>query len=231
MYTYRVVNRFPHDPNAFTQGLVFHEGVLYESTGLNGQSSLRRVSLETGEVLARRDIDARYFAEGLALWRDSLIQLTWQAGTAFVYDRSSLEPTGTLSYTGEGWGLASDGQKLILSDGGPDGELRFLDPETFAETGRLVVRDRGAPVNFLNELEVVGDEIFANVWQTERIARISPETGDVTGWIDLTGLLPAAERSHPDAVLNGIAWDAANDRLFVTGKLWPTLFEIRLERR
>lgn len=229
IYGYRVVNVYPHDPSAFTQGLLYQDGALYESTGLNGQSSLRKVKLETGEVLERQNVDARYFAEGLAAWRGRLVQLTWQAGIGFTYDLATLEPGPTFKYTGEGWGLTQDGTRLIMSDGSD--ALRILDPQTFAETGRIAVRDRGSPVRQLNELEVVQGEIFANVWQTDRIARIAPGTGQVTGWIDLAGLLPASERTGADAVLNGIAYDAGGDRLFVTGKLWPKLFEIELERR
>jgi len=229
LYTYRVVNRYPHDPTAFTQGLVIQDGVLYESTGLVGESSLRRVELETGRVLAQQAVAAPLFAEGLTAWRDQLIQLTWQAGQAFVYDRETFEHLRTFQYAGEGWGLTHDGTRLILSDGTE--HLRFLDPETFEETGRIMVTDRGTAVSQLNELEFVRGEIYANVWQSDRIARISPETGAVTGWIDLTGLLPQSERAGIDSVLNGIAFDAGQNRLFVTGKLWPTLFEIVVERR
>jgi len=229
MYTYRVVNTYPHDATAFTQGLIFHDGVLFESTGLVGASSLRKVALETGEVIERRPVETRYFAEGLTLYGDRLVQLTWQAGLGFVYDLATLEVARTFTYAGEGWGLTNDEAKLIMSDGSPT--LRFLDPSTFEEVGRLDVHDRGTPVEDLNELEMVRGEIYANVWQTDRIARISPETGQVTGWIDLAGLLPATERTSIDAVLNGIAWDEARGRLFVTGKLWPRLFEIAVERR
>lgn len=229
MYTYRVVNTYPHDPSAFTQGLVYHDGHLFESTGLHGESTLRKVRLETGEVLERRALDARYFAEGLTAWQDRLVQLTWQAGRGFVYDLDSLDVVRTFDYTGEGWGLTHDGTRLLMSDG--SSTLRWLDPGTFAERGRLAVLDRGSPVSQLNELEYVRGEIWANIWQADRIARISPETGDVIGWVDLAGILPAGERLHADAVLNGIAYDEAGDRLFVTGKLWPKLFEIRIERR
>jgi glutamine cyclotransferase len=229
MYTYRVVNTYPHDPSAFTQGLVYHDGHLFESTGLHGESTLRKVRLETGEVLERRALDATYFAEGLTAWQDRLVQLTWQAGRGFVYDLASLDVVRTFEYTGEGWGLTHDGTQLLMSDG--SSTLRRLDPGTFAERGRLAVRDRGSPVGQLNELEYVRGEIWANIWQADRIARISPETGDVIGWVDLAGILPAGERLQADAVLNGIAYDEAGDRLFVTGKLWPKLFEIRVERR
>ena len=226
---YRVVNAYPHDSNAFTQGLVIVDGVMYESTGLHGQSSLRRVEIETGRVLQKRDVGKEHFAEGLAAWQDTLIQLTWQTNTAFVYDRATFKPVRTHSFDGEGWGLTSNGQHLILSDGGP--VLRFLDPATFKVVRRLTVKDNGRPLEEINELEFVKGEIFANVWLTDRIARINPATGDVIGWIDLTGLLERGELTNDQAVLNGIAYDAASDRLFVTGKLWPRIFEIRLERK
>jgi glutamine cyclotransferase len=227
-YGYRVVARYHHDSNAFTQGLVYRDGVLYESTGLEGRSSLRKVELATGRVLQQRPVARAYFAEGLTDWHDRLIQLTWQSHVAFAYDLATFAPLRTFSYEGEGWGLTHDDTRLIMSDGSAD--LRFLDPETFRETKRITVRDRGEPVNELNELEMVKGEIFANVWQTDRICRIDPATGRVVGWIELSGLLPPAERAGVD-VLNGIAYDEAHDRLFVTGKLWPTLFEIELERR
>ena len=228
-YGYRIANTFPHDSRAFTQGLIFRGGFLYESTGLRGRSSLRTVRLETGEVIQQTVVDSLYFAEGLAEWNGELIQLTWQHEIAFRYDLATFVQRGTFKYTGEGWGLASDGKRLVMSDG--SAVLRWLSPTTFREMGRLTVTDHGQPVGNLNELEIVGDEIFANVWQTDRIARISPASGRVTGWIDLTGLLPVAERHDSDAVLNGIAYDAAAKRLFVTGKLWPRVFEIQLVRR
>ena len=222
---YKVVGSYPHDPRAFTQGLVYNDGVLYEGTGLNGQSSIRKVRLETGEVLQVRRLEAQYFGEGIAIWRGSLVQLTWQSGIGFVYDKASFERTTTFNYSGEGWGLTHDGTHLVMSDG--SAQLRFLDPKTFREVRRATVRDGGQPVSQLNELEYVRGEIFANVWQTERIARIAPSTGQVKGWIDLHGLLPPPEAAGAD-VLNGIAYDTAGDRLFVTGKLWPRLFHIEL---
>jgi glutaminyl-peptide cyclotransferase len=228
VYGFEIVNVFPHDQDAFTQGLVYHDGFLFESTGQNGRSSLRKVRIETGEVLQRHDVDRRYFAEGLAKWGDRLVQLTYQTNVAFVYDRASFRLLKTFNYTGEGWGLADDGRRLIMSDGTP--RLRFLDPETFKETGRVLVSDPSGPVEDLNELEVVKGDVYANVWLTDRIAIIAPATGRVTGWIDLSGLL-RGRAINPDAVLNGIAYDAQRDRLFVTGKLWPRLFEIRLRRR
>lgn len=230
LYGYRVINTYPHDSRAYTQGLVYRDGFLYESTGLNGRSTLRKVRLQTGEVLQQHRLDARHFGEGLVDWRNRLIQLTWQSNVGFVYDLATFKPVGTFTYPGEGWGLTHDGQRIIMSDGQPGGELRFLDPDTLRETGRLTVRDAGRPVANLNELEFVRGEIFANIYQTERVARIDPATGAVVGWVDLSGLLTPAERPGTD-VLNGIAYDPAGDRLFVTGKLWPRLFEIRLERR
>jgi glutamine cyclotransferase len=226
VYTYEIVNVYPHDPAAFTQGLVYHQGVLYESTGLNGSSSLRKVELETGRVLQRTSVPTQYFAEGLALFNGRLLQLTWQNQVAFVYDQQTFQQIGTFNYTGEGWGLAHDGQALILSDG--SSQLRFLNPDNFQVQRTLTVRDRGRTVARLNELEYVKGEIFANVWYTDRIARINPANGNLVGWLDLTGLLTPQEGAHAD-VLNGIAYDAATDRLFITGKLWPKLFEIRVK--
>jgi glutamine cyclotransferase len=228
MYGYQVVRSFPHDPQAFTQGLVFHDGILYEGTGLQGRSSLRKVRLETGEVLQLRPMEDRYFGEGIAVLGDDVFQLTWQSEIGFVYDRQTLEPRRSFAYTGEGWGLTTDGRRLIMSDG--SSTLRFIDPKSLRESGRLAVRDGAAPVSRLNELEFIKGEIYANVWETERIARISPATGRVTGWVDLRGLLDPREAAGVD-VLNGIAYDPAGDRLFVTGKLWPRIFEIRLVPR
>ncbi|GIV85068.1 MAG: glutamine cyclotransferase [Candidatus Roseilinea sp.] len=224
-YTYTVVGTYPHDPTAFTQGLVYADGVLYESTGLYGRSSLRRVALETGEVLQRHDLPAEYFGEGLTLFDGRLIQLTWQNHTGFVYDAASFALQQTWAYPTEGWGLTHDGAHLIMSDG--SATLRFLDPTTFQVQREVLVTDGGRPVVRLNELEYVNGEVFANVWQTDRIARIDPKTGRVLGWIDLSGLLAPEERRGAD-VLNGIAYDAQDGRLFVTGKLWPKLFEITL---
>jgi glutamine cyclotransferase len=223
---YKVIHTYPHDPQAFTQGLLFADGHLYESTGRNGQSSLRMVDLESGRVLQEQPVAKEYFAEGLATWGSTLVQLTWQSHVAFVYDRFSFRQLRTMSYPWEGWGLTSDGKALILSDGTPD--LHFLDPATMHELRRVTVKDHGKLITYLNELEMVHGEIYANVWYSDKIARISPRTGAVLGWIDLTGLLPANQHSSPDAVLNGIAYDAAHDRLFVTGKLWPRLYEIRV---
>jgi glutaminyl-peptide cyclotransferase len=227
-FKYRVVRSYQHDREAYTQGLVYRDDVFYESTGLNGRSSLRKVRVETGEVLQIRNLDPQYFGEGLALVGSNLVQLTWQTEVGFVYDLATFEPRRTFSYRGEGWGLTTDEKRLVMSDG--SSVLRFLDPATFKETGRLTVKDAGMPVEQLNELEIVKGEIYANVYQTHRIARISPQSGQVLGWIDLTGLLSARESAGVD-VLNGIAYDAAKDRLFVTGKLWPKVFEIQVVAR
>ena len=231
VYGYQVVRSFPHDRGAFTQGLIFRNGFLYEGTGLFGQSGIRKVKLETGEVVQVKPLASEYFGEGITDWNGNLIQITWQSQIGFVYDLDTFERTKTFAYKGEGWGITHDGTRLIMSDGQPEGALRFLDPGTLKETGRIIVRDARGPVTYLNELEYVKEEIFANIWQTDRIARISPKDGRVVGWIDLSGLLSAAERGTPNAVLNGIAYDAAGDRLFVTGKLWPRVFEIKLVKR
>lgn len=228
-YTYEIVNVFPHDPSAYTQGLVYHQGVLYESTGLNGSSSLRKVELQTGRVLQRINVPAQFFAEGLALFNNKLFQLTWQSQRAFVYDLDSFNMLNTFNYTGEGWGLTHDGRVLIMSDG--TNQIRFLNPDTFAVQRTINVLDNGRPIQQLNELEYIKGEILANIYQTERIARIDPQHGRVTGWINLAGLLPYEDRARGVDVLNGIAYDEAGDRLFVTGKLWPKLFEIRLLTR
>lgn len=223
---YRVVHAYPHDSRAFTQGLVYLDGHLYESTGLKGESSLRMENLDSGKIEQYAAVPAQYFGEGLASWGSTLIQLTWQSGIAFVYDRFSFRVLRTFHYPGEGWGLTQDGKRLILSDG--TSTLRFLDPATFREVRRITVRSNGVPVTRLNELEYIHGEIYANIWYSDRIARISPASGKVLGWIDLSGLLSSGERTDPDAVLNGIAYDAPHDRLFVTGKLWPKIFEIKI---
>lgn len=228
-YTYEVINAYPHDKGAFTQGLVFHQGALYESTGLNGSSSLRRVELETGKVLKKIDVPTRFFAEGLALFNGRLYQLTWQAQRGFVYDLDTFNKLREFSYAGEGWGLTRDAHSLIMSDG--SSRVRFLDPDTFEVRRLITVQDGGRDVLQLNELEYIKGEIYANIWMNDRIARIDPQSGKVNAWIDLSGLLLPAARQDPMAVLNGIAYDEDSDRLFVTGKLWPKLFEIKLKRR
>jgi glutamine cyclotransferase len=226
VYSYTVVNSYPHDPAAFTQGLVYADGLLYEGTGRRGQSTLRRVELETGTVLEQVALEPEYFGEGIALFGDTIFQLTWQANVGFRYERESFTRLGEFTYPTEGWGLTHDGERLIMSDG--TATLYFRDPATFAELGRVAVTDATGPVTRLNELEYIQGEVYANVWQTDRVARIDPATGQVTAWIDLSGLLSPEDRQQPVDVLNGIAYDAANDRLFVTGKLWPKLFEIDL---
>jgi glutamine cyclotransferase len=225
-YRFEIVRAFPHDPAAFTQGLAYRDGFLYEGTGLNGRSSLRKVRLETGEVVQRLDLAPEFFGEGITLLRNEVMQLTWQSQTGFVYNVNDFRLMRRFSYTGEGWGLTTNGHEIFLSDGTP--EIRVLDASSFAEKRRFSVHDGLARIDQLNELEFVEGEIFANVWQTDRIARISPQSGRVAGWIDLKFLMSPTYRLEPGAVLNGIAYDSKRKRLFVTGKLWPSIFEIRL---
>jgi glutaminyl-peptide cyclotransferase len=226
-YGYEVVHTYPHDATAFTEGLFYLNGFLYESTGLEGHSSIRKVRLETGKVLQQRDIPAQYFGEGIVAWHTHLISLTWKSHIGFVFDLSTFKPQREFHYPGEGWALTQDGKQLIMSDGTP--QLRFLDPQTLQETRRIQVTFEGKPVQNVNELEWVKGEIYANVWQTDYILRIDPLSGKVVGIINLTGLLQRADIvSGQTDVLNGIAYDAKGDRLFVTGKNWPQLFEIRL---
>jgi glutamine cyclotransferase len=225
-YTFRVVNVFPHDPAAFTQGLVYHDGFLYEGTGLNGRSSLRKVRLKTGEVVQKTDLSSEFFGEGIAIFKNEIVELTWQSQTGFVYDLKTFHLLRRFSYPGEGWGLATGGSELFMSDG--TNEIRVLDGATLKEKRRIKVYDGDTPINELNELEIVEGQIFANVWKSDRIARISPRTGKVLGWIDLKGILSPMYRMDENAVLNGIAYDPAGKRLFVTGKLWPNIFEIKV---
>ena len=224
--TYRVVHAYPHDQQAFTQGLVYIDGRLYESTGKEGRSSLREEDLESGRILRMSLVPDKYFAEGLTDWKNTLVQLTWQSHVALVYDRTTFHLLRTFTYPEQGWGLTHDAKSLILSDG--SATLHLFDPETFRETRRITVKDKGKPVTELNELEYIHGQIYANVWHTDRIARISPASGRVLGWINLKGLMPRSQLTDDEAVLNGIAYDAAHDRLFVTGKLWPKIFEITL---
>lgn len=227
VYGYRVLHEYPHDPSAFTQGLVYADGVLYEGTGLNGESTLRRVDVETGTVLETAHLDPTHFGEGITIMGDRIYQLTWKTRTAFVYDRNTFRPLTTLSYLTEGWGLTTDGHQLIMSDG--TNRLFFRDPKTFKMLARVSVCDGDQPVSNLNELEYIHGEVWANVWQTDLIARIDPKTGLVAGWVDLSGLLPAADREGRSVdVLNGIALDPGVGKIFVTGKFWPKLFEIEL---
>jgi glutamine cyclotransferase len=223
-YTYEVVNVYPHDSDAFTQGLVIDDGVLYEGTGLTGKSSLRRVDLETGDVLQMHELSSNLFGEGITVFGDKIIQLTWQSEIGFVYDKSSFDVLQNFSYSTQGWGITTDGTRLIMSDGSAN--LYFLNPETFEKTGQVEVHDGNASVTKLNELEYINGEVYANVWLTDKIAVINPNTGQVTGWIDLTDIYTSTGDSNN--VLNGIAYDAENNRLFVTGKRWSQLFQIKL---
>jgi len=229
-YTFKVVHAFPHDPTAFTQGLAWRDGFLYEGTGLKGRSSLRKVRQETGEIVRQIDLAAEFFGEGITFYKDKIIQLTWLSHIGWVYDASDFRMLRQFSYQGEGWGLTTNGtphsEEIFMSDG--TAEIRVLDATSLIEKRRFTVRDGSKSINQLNELEYVDGEIFANIWQSDRIARISPQTGKVLGWIDLTGLLSPMYRRDAGAVLNGIAYDQVHKRLFVTGKLWPTVFEIRV---
>jgi glutamine cyclotransferase len=226
-YGYEIVHIYPHDPSAFTQGLVFINGKLYEGTGEAGHSSVREVELETGHVLKKVDVPEPYFGEGIALLNNKIYQLTWQHQVGFIYNADNFEQVGKFNYTGEGWGLTTDGHSLILSDG--SNRIRFLDPDSFQVTKTIAVVDGNLPVNELNELEYINGEIYANIWHDNRIVTIDPQTGRITGWIDLNGLLPPGDVQDDEAVLNGIAYDQTGNRLFVTGKLWPRLFEIKLK--
>ena len=223
-YTYDVVKEYPHDKNAFTQGLVIEKGVLYESTGLQGNSTLRRVELETGNVLQIYELPNDFFGEGITIFGDRIIQLTYREHRGFVYDKHSFELLREFSYPTEGWGITNDGSRLIMSDG--TATLYFLDPETFEKVGQVEVNDNG-PVIYLNELEYINGKVYANIWVEDKIAIIDPQTGQVKGWINLTGIYNQ-ENSDTNGVLNGIAYDAEENRLFVTGKMWSKLFEIRL---
>jgi glutamine cyclotransferase len=226
VYGYRIVHIYPHDPQAFTEGLFYDKGFLYESTGLEGHSSIRKLKLETGEVAQERFLDPQYFGEGIVAWKGRLVQLTWRSQVGFVYDLATFAPLSTFHYPGEGWALTRDDHRLIMSDGTSD--IRFLDPDKLEETGRIHVTADGRSVHNINELEWVKGEIYANIWETSRIARIDPNTGKVVGWIDLGALPSNVASSDQDDVLNGIAYDAEQDRLFVTGKRWPEIYEIKL---
>ena len=229
VYTYEIVRTYPHDRAAFTQGLIFLKGIFLESTGLNGSSSLRKVDPTTGRVLQLTRVPAQYFAEGMTVLGGKIYQLTWQSHKGFIYDLERFEKEAEFTYTGEGWGLTTDCTSLILSDG--THEIRFLDPKTFKVTRSIAVFHDGQPLRNLNELEFVHGEIFANIWQTNTVARLDPATGRLLGLIDFSGLLAPADYTGNTDVLNGIAHDATGDRLFVTGKNWPKLFEVRLKPR
>ncbi|TFG91183.1 MAG: glutaminyl-peptide cyclotransferase [Candidatus Atribacteria bacterium] len=226
VYTYQILNTYPHDQSAFTEGLVFEDDILYEGTGLYKYSNLRRVELETGKVLQIRELPNQYFGEGITIYKNKIIQLTWKSHLGFVYDKNNFELLQEFNYPTEGWGITYDGNYLIMSDG--TSTLHFIDPETFEEISQVEVYENDIPVIKINELEYVQGEIFANIWLTERIARINPLNGQVTGWIDLKGILSPEDYSEKVDVLNGIAYDVKNDRLLVTGKFWPKLFEIKL---
>ena len=235
-YTYEVVNTFKHDSQAFTQGLVFYNGFLYESTGQHGRSTLRKVRLEDGDVVKKRKLGEDYFAEGLTIFNDKIYQITWQENTCFVYDINSFEPTAELKYNGEGWGLANDGTNLIMSDGSHI--IRFVNPANFQNVRTITVTHDGKPQYRLNELEYVKGEIWANIWHSEdpqvlgkpnTIARIDPSSGKIIGWIDLNGISPEDVQRNEENTLNGIAYDAQTDRIFVTGKQWKKLFEIKIK--
>ncbi|HYY57316.1 MAG TPA: glutaminyl-peptide cyclotransferase [Pyrinomonadaceae bacterium] len=229
VYTFQVTGSWPHDAAAFTQGLEIHHGLLYESTGGYGSSSLRQVELQTGRVLRKVDVPSQYFAEGITIFQGRIYQLTWQSHKGFIYDLDSFERMGEFAYEGEGWGLTHDDRSLIMSDG--TNRIRFLSPVNYAVERSIKVYDRDRPLMKLNELEYIKGEIYANIWKADWIVRLDPENGKILGWIDLKGLLPASERSAETDVLNGIAYDASNERLFVTGKLWPKLFQIGLKKR
>lgn len=225
--SYDIINTYPHDQNAFTQGLIYHNGFLYEGTGLNGESSLRKVNLQTGEVLQKYELAEEYFGEGITIWNDKIIQLTWQSKKGFIYNLETFEKLGEFSYNTEGWGLTHDDKYLIMSDGSD--KLFFLDPETFTEVKRIRVHYQNRYIKRLNELEYINGEIFANVWFTDQIIRINPETGEVTGYLDLQELTANEPNlSHNNNVLNGIAYNPQTNHLFVTGKLWSNLYEIKL---
>jgi glutamine cyclotransferase len=225
-YTWKVLHAFPHDRTSFTEGLEYHDGFFYESTGLNGHSTVRKINPDTGAVLQQITLGPQYFGEGITIVKDKIIQLTYRNELGFVYRLSDFTTERQFTYSGEGWALTNNGQEIFMDDG--SSTIRVLDPVTLREKRRIKVHDRGNEVTLLNELEFINGEIFANVWHTDRIARISPVTGNVNSWIDLTGLLSPMYKTDTEAVLNGIAWDAAGKRLFVTGKLWPNIFQIQL---
>ena len=227
IYTYKIINTYPHDPEAFTQGLSFENGILYEGTGLRGESSIRKVDPKTGNILLAFKLPDKYYGEGITIYKDTIIQLTLDSEKGFIYNKNTLELLREFTYTGEGWGITHDESHIIMSDG--SSTLRLLDPATLKETGHIEVQDNGTPLNMINELEYINGYIYANIWQTNRIAIIDTRTGKVSGWIDLTGLLDRQKYGNTPDVLNGIAYDEKTGHLLVTGKLWPVLFEIDFE--
>ncbi|HEY0320686.1 MAG TPA: glutaminyl-peptide cyclotransferase [Pyrinomonadaceae bacterium] len=229
VYTYEIVATYPHDPKAYTQGLVIYDGTLYESTGQYGESSLRKVELKKGKVKKKLDVPGQYFAEGMTILNGKIYQLTWQQGKGFIYDLKDFKLEGEFNYDGEGWGLTTDGHSLILSDG--TNQLRFIDPATFRVLRTLSIVHNNVPLTELNELEYIHGEIYANIWKTDRIVRLDPQTGRILAWIDLAELRPDETLRNSENVLNGIAYDTENDRLYVTGKRWPKVFEIRLKKK
>ncbi|MBS1912725.1 MAG: glutaminyl-peptide cyclotransferase [Bacteroidetes bacterium] len=226
VWGYTVVNTYPHDPMAFTEGLFVHDGMFYESTGMPDSSTLRRVDISTGNVVKLRKLDSMYFGEGLAMVGSRLYQLTWRTNRGFVYDAKTFEPVDTVAYYGEGWGLTTDGTDLFMSDG--TSTLRVIDPATFQVKRQIPVFVGNTPLSDINELEYINGEIYANVWKTDSLVRIDPKTGSVLGWINLSRLLPMSERTGREDVLNGIAYDPKGNRLFVTGKYWAKVYQIAL---
>ncbi len=226
LYGYKIVNTFSHDPESFTQGLFLEDGILYESTGLNGKSAVKKIDLKTGKVIKSRNMQDKFFGEGLTIVNDKIIQITWRSKTGFVYDKDSLEILRTFSYKTQGWGITYDGKYLIISDGSEI--LYFMDPKSFVVVGKLEIYDDRGKVSKLNELEYIDGEIYANIWGKDLIARINPKTGYVNSWIDLTGILSKEDRKGKEDVLNGIAYNPENNTLLVTGKLWPKIFEIKV---
>jgi glutamine cyclotransferase len=224
--SYKIVKQFPHSTDSYTEGFFYLDGLFYEGTGLKGNSAVLVIEPETGKVVQRRILPPEFFGEGIVDWGHDIYEWTWRSHICFVYDRFSLRPAGQFTYSGEGWGMTRTAKEIITSDG--TATLRFRDPDTFKETRHIVVKDGSDTVEQLNELEYVKGEIYANVWHSDRIARISPRDGHVIGWIDLTGLMPAGRRVSEESVLNGIAYDAQHDRLFVTGKQWPAVFQIKI---
>ena len=225
-YTYKIINTYPHDREAFTEGLVFSDGILYEGTGLNGKSSIRKVELQTGKVMQIHNLPVEYFGEGITLYKDRLIELTWKSHTGFIYNKDSFELLQSLSYPTEGWGITFDSKRLIMSDG--TSTLYFWDPDTLQTIGSIQVHDGNTLINNINELEYIDGKIYAIIWLTNNIAVINPDNGLVTGWIDLSGILPAQNYTSPENILNGLAYDSTDNRIFITGKLWPYLFEIKI---